>query len=64
MDEVPEVCGEVLYRRDLAQNYDVCTKCSHHFRMNAYDRISTLIDGDFTEIGSEIVPGRSARVGR
>jgi acetyl-CoA carboxylase carboxyl transferase subunit beta len=50
-------CGEVLYRRDLSSNYDVCTKCGHHFRMNAYDRISMLIDGDFTEIGSEILPG-------
>jgi len=49
-------CGEVLYRRDLSSNYDVCTKCGHHFRMNAYDRINMLIDGDFTEIGSEILP--------
>ena len=49
-------CGEVLYRPDLSANLDVCTKCGHHFRMNAYDRISMLIDGDFTEIGSEILP--------
>jgi len=51
------VCGEVLYRRDLAANLDVCTKCGYHFRMNAYDRINTLIAGDFTEIGAEILPG-------
>ena len=51
------VCSEVLYRRDLAANFYVCTKCGHHFRMNAYDRISMLIDGDFTEIGSEVLPG-------
>jgi len=51
------VCGEVLYRRDLSANYDVCPKCGHHFRMNAYDRINLLIDGDFTEIGNEILPG-------
>jgi acetyl-CoA carboxylase carboxyl transferase subunit beta len=51
------VCGEVLYRRDLAANFYVCTKCSHHFRMNAYDRINMLIDGDFTEIGAQIQPG-------
>ena len=50
-------CSEVLYRRDLSANYDVCTKCGHHFRMNAYDRINLLIDGDFTEIGNEIVSG-------
>ena len=51
------VCGEVLYRRDLSANLDVCTKCGHNFRMNAYDRISMLIDGDFTEIGNEVLPG-------
>lgn len=50
-------CGEVLYRRDLAANLFVCTKCHHHFRMSAHDRISTLIDGDFTEIGAHIKPG-------
>lgn len=51
------VCGEVLYRRDLAANLYVCTKCGHHFRMGAHDRISMLIDGDFTEIGAEVLPG-------
>ena len=50
-------CGEVLYRRDLAANSYVCTKCGHHFRMSAYDRINTLIDGDFQEIGAEVMPG-------
>lgn len=51
------VCGEVLYRRDLAANLFVCTKCGHHFRMNAYDRINMLIDGDFTEIGAQVQAG-------
>ena len=50
-------CGEVLYRRDLLANADVCTRCGHHFRMGAYDRISTIVDGDFTEIGTEISSG-------
>lgn len=47
-------CGEVLYRRDLAANAYVCTRCGHHFRMGAYDRISTIVDGDFVEIGGEV----------
>jgi acetyl-CoA carboxylase carboxyl transferase subunit beta len=49
-------CGEVLYRRELAANLSVCTRCGHHFRMSAYDRISTLVDGDFAEIGNEVLP--------
>lgn len=50
-------CGEVLYRRDLAANLWVCPKCSNHFRMSAFDRISTLIDSDFVEIGTDVLPG-------
>jgi acetyl-CoA carboxylase carboxyl transferase subunit beta len=50
------VCGEVLYRRDLAANIHVCPKCGHHFRMGAYDRISAIVDGDFTEVGADVLP--------
>jgi acetyl-CoA carboxylase carboxyl transferase subunit beta len=50
-------CAEVLYRRDLAANAYVCTRCGHHFRMGAYDRISTIVDGDFVEIGNDVSPG-------
>ncbi len=49
-------CGEMLYRRDLAANLYVCSRCGYHFRMSAYDRISAIVDGDFTEIGAEVRP--------
>ena len=50
-------CGEVLYRRDLAANIYVCTRCSYHFRMKALrsDRVARR-DGEFTEIGQEVLP--------
>jgi acetyl-CoA carboxylase carboxyl transferase subunit beta len=50
-------CGEMLYRKDLEANLSVCTKCNYHFRMRAYDRINSLVDSDFVEIGNEILPG-------
>ncbi len=50
-------CGEMIYRRDLAANLFVCPRCGYHFRMGAYDRISTIVDGDFTEIGAEVRTG-------
>ncbi|MDP9016873.1 MAG: acetyl-CoA carboxylase, carboxyltransferase subunit beta [Candidatus Eremiobacteraeota bacterium] len=50
-------CGEVLYRKDLAANLSVCTKCNYHFRMHAFDRISMIIDSDFVEIGEKVLPG-------
>jgi len=49
-------CGEVLYRRDLVANLYVCTRCGHHFRMGAYDRIASIADSEFVEIGQEVVP--------
>jgi acetyl-CoA carboxylase carboxyl transferase subunit beta len=50
-------CGEVLYRRDLAANLFVCTRCGYHFRMRAYDRIASIADGEFTELGEDVLPG-------
>ncbi len=50
-------CGTMLYRPDLAANLYVCTTCGHHFRMHAFDRISMLVDADFTEIGGDLLPG-------
>lgn len=50
-------CAEVLYRRDVAANLSVCPRCRYHFRLNAFDRISLLIDSDFVEIGNDILPG-------
>jgi acetyl-CoA carboxylase carboxyl transferase subunit beta len=50
-------CSEMIYRPDLAANLWVCTKCQHHFRMHAFDRISMLVDADFTEIGGDLLPG-------
>jgi acetyl-CoA carboxylase carboxyl transferase subunit beta len=50
-------CGEMLYRRDLASNLFICTRCGYHFRMRAYDRIATIADGEFTEIAGDVLPG-------
>src|SRR5471032_1398437 len=50
-------CGEMLYRPDLAKALYVCKNCGHHLRMHAFDRISMLVDTDFTEIGADLVPG-------
>jgi len=50
-------CGEVLYSKDVEANLSVCSKCGYHFRMHAYDRINSLVDDDFVEIGADILPG-------
>ncbi len=37
-------CSQVLYEKDLARNLRVCGKCSHHFRMSASQRLSSMLD--------------------
>src|SRR6266540_2052196 len=32
-------CGEMLFNKQLARNLSVCTKCEHHFRLGARERI-------------------------
>lgn len=49
-------CAETIYRRELAEHLFVCPRCGYHFRMHAFDRVHALVDGDFTEIGNEIMP--------
>jgi acetyl-CoA carboxylase carboxyl transferase subunit beta len=42
-------CGQVIYNKDLAASLSVCTKCSHHFRLGAADRLRSLFDEDWEE---------------
>ena len=42
-------CGQVIYNKDLAASLSVCTKCAHHFRLSAPERLRTLLDGDWEE---------------
>ena len=37
-------CGTMLLTTDMEENFRVCTKCGHHFRMNAKQRVALLAD--------------------
>jgi acetyl-CoA carboxylase carboxyl transferase subunit beta len=48
-------CGDILYRKDLAQKAWVCPKCGHHFRVSADDYLELLLDaGSFQEHDAEL----------
>lgn len=50
-------CGAVLYRPELAENLEVCPKCSHHMVIRARARLTALFDADSTqEIGAALGP--------
>jgi len=42
-------CGQIIYNKDLVASASVCTKCAHHFRIGAADRLRSLFDGPWTE---------------
>ena len=49
-------CGELLHTLDLKQNNLVCTNCSHHFLMGAYDRFKLIADEDtFEETETDLI---------
>ena len=39
-------CAAIIYTRDLVKSLSVCTKCSHHFRLTARERLLTMFDGE------------------
>jgi acetyl-CoA carboxylase carboxyl transferase subunit beta len=49
-------CKEILYGRDWEKNLKVCSRCSYHFRLTAYERIDLLVDRDsFVEIVRDLI---------
>ncbi len=39
-----EGCGQIIWRKSIEENSQVCPKCSHHFRISAADRLAMLFD--------------------
>jgi len=48
-------CKEILYTRDWEKNLKVCSRCDHHFRLTARERIALLVDPDsFIETDADL----------
>lgn len=39
-----EACGQIIWRKSVEENLEVCTKCEHHFRIGATERLKLLFD--------------------
>ncbi len=39
-------CNEIIYRRVIERNFQVCPKCNYHFQIPARRRIENLVDPD------------------
>ncbi len=53
-----DICHEIIYNKELDNNYKVCPKCGHYFVLSAYERINYLIEkGTFIEYDKDMEPG-------
>lgn len=45
-------CDQILYNAELEKNFNVCTKCDHHMRISARQRLHMFLDEEErTELG-------------
>jgi len=51
-----EKCGQIVWRKALEDNFQVCPKCGHHGRLDARARLTMLFDdGQFEEFDQRLV---------
>ena len=43
-------CSQVAYRKDLISNFNVCSNCGHHNRINSDERINIISDKNSFEV--------------
>ncbi len=50
-----ESCRQILYNKELARNFKICTKCGYHFRLSAPERLRMLFDDEeYVELDAEL----------
>ena len=51
-------CNEIIYRKVIERNLQVCPKCNYHFQIPAQKRIEGVADaGTFVESDADLAPG-------
>jgi acetyl-CoA carboxylase carboxyl transferase subunit beta len=48
-----EECRQVIWKKDLDANFNVCPKCDKHFRISAEARLNLLLDDEKWEVFSD-----------
>jgi acetyl-CoA carboxylase carboxyl transferase subunit beta len=48
-----EGCRQIIWKKELEDNFNVCTKCDYHFRIDAASRLMLLLDEDSIETSDE-----------
>src|ERR1700692_4943907 len=45
-----DTCRQIIWKKDLEENFNVCPKCDRHFRIDARSRLAQLLDDNEYEI--------------
>ena len=48
-----EGCRQIIWKKELEDNLNVCTKCDYHFRIDSAQRLMLLLDEDSIETQDE-----------
>ena len=49
-----ESCRQITWKKELADNWNICPKCGHHFRIGARMRIEMLLEPGFEIVDTEL----------
>src|SRR5579872_7049282 len=49
-----EGCKEIIWKKDLEANQNVCPKCGAHSRIDALTRLQSLLDGPYQEFEADL----------
>jgi acetyl-CoA carboxylase carboxyl transferase subunit beta len=52
-----DACKEMVYKKEILRNINVCPKCNYHFRISPRERLEMLLDeGRYEEFDVDIAP--------
>ena len=49
-----EGCRQIIWKKELESNWNICPKCGFHSRMDAFLRLKLLFDGEYTQFDQEL----------
>jgi len=49
-----EGCRQIIWKKDLEDNWNVCPKCGIHSRLDAVTRLKLLLDGEFERFDASL----------
>ena len=52
-----QACKEMVYKKEVVNNSNVCPKCNYHFRISSRERLEMMLDdGHYEEFDTDISP--------